>query len=56
MTIEKAIEEVGKYYAKALTMDWVKNKTAWALYQVWKIADMEDWRKENESRDTESTK
>ena len=41
MSIQKAIELVGKYYARALTLKYVRNKTAWALYQVWKIADKE---------------
>lgn len=46
MTLNKAIKELGKYYAKALNYEWVVNKTAWALFQVWKIADRD--RKENE--------
>lgn len=46
MSIKKAIELVGIYYGKALTLDYVHNKVAWALYQVWKIADKE---KENET-------
>lgn len=46
MSIKKAIEELGRYYAKALTLDYVRNKVAWVLYQVWKIADKE---KENET-------
>ena len=46
MSIKKAIELLGKYYAKALTLAYVRKKTAWALYQVWKLADKE---KENET-------
>ena len=45
MSIKKAIELVGIYYGKALTLKYVHKKVAWALYQVWKIADKE---KENE--------
>ena len=42
MTIEKAIRELGKQYGIAKTLDYVRNPVAWALYQVWKMADAED--------------
>ena len=37
--IDKAIEELKKQYEKALELDFVKNKIAYALYQTWKIFD-----------------
>ncbi len=41
MTLEKAIEQIRIAYEQAERLPWVQNKTAWALYQVWKIADAE---------------
>lgn len=39
MTIEKAIRELMKEYEKAKKLEWVRNPVAYALYQVWKMAD-----------------
>ena len=39
MTLEKAIEQLRITYEQAERLSWVQNKTAWALYQVWRIAD-----------------
>lgn len=39
MTIEMAIEELKKEYEKAIKIGWVRNPVAYALYQVWKMAD-----------------
>lgn len=42
MTLEKAIKALEKEYAKAKGLSYVRNPLAYALYQVWKIADEED--------------
>ncbi len=42
MTLEKAIDLLKSHYAKAKELSFVKNPTAYALYTVWKIADLED--------------
>lgn len=39
MTIEKAIEMLRTEYERAKRLPFVMNPLAWALYQVWKIAD-----------------
>lgn len=39
MTIEEAIKELEKEYENAKKNGWVQNPVAYALYQVWKIAD-----------------
>lgn len=39
MTIEKAIEMLRAEYERAKRLPFVMNPLAWALYQVWKIAD-----------------
>ena len=39
MTLEKAIELIRIEYANALKFKHIKNPLAYALYQVWKIAD-----------------
>ena len=46
MTLEKVIEEIGRMYAKALTLEYVQKPLSWALYQVWKMVDRRE--KENE--------
>lgn len=35
----KAIKELKRQYEKALELDWIQNKIAYALYQTWKIFD-----------------
>ena len=37
--IEPAIKILSENYGKALKMDYIKNKLAWALYQTWKKYD-----------------
>ena len=37
--LEKAVHRLCDYYGKALTMEYVRNKIAWALYQTWKEFD-----------------
>ena len=39
MNLEKAIAMLKKEYEMALTLDYVRNPLAWALYRVWKKAD-----------------
>ena len=39
MTLENAIELIKGEYEKAADSEYVKNPIAYALYQVWKIAD-----------------
>lgn len=39
MTLEKAIEEIRRYYAAALNLKHVRKPLAWALYQVWREVD-----------------
>lgn len=41
MTLEKAIEMLKKEYEKARTRKFIHSPLAYALYQVWKKADME---------------
>lgn len=41
MTLEKAIKTLGTEYERAKRLKWIKNPVAYALYQVWKIADKE---------------
>ena len=41
MTPNKALRLVEAEYEKAKKDDWIRNPLAWALYQVWKIADRE---------------
>lgn len=47
MTLEKAIKALEKEYAKAKRLPYVRNPLAYALYQVWKIANEEDNRNDN---------
>lgn len=39
MNIDKAIKLLQEYYEKGQTLQYVRDPLAWALYQVWKIAD-----------------
>lgn len=41
MTLYKAMKLLEKEYARALKLEYVYNPLAWALYQVWKCADVE---------------
>lgn len=41
MTLEKAIKMLKDEYERAKTKSWVRNPLAYALYQVWKVADRE---------------
>lgn len=41
MNIQKAIIELQKEYARAITLDFVHNPVAYALYKVWRKADRE---------------
>lgn len=41
MTIDKAIERLKAEYERAKNLEYVRNPLAYALYQVWKIADGE---------------
>ena len=41
MTLKKAINLLEKEYERAKKLEWVRNPLAWALYQVWKKADVE---------------
>lgn len=42
MTLNKAIKTLTEEYEKAKRLEWVHNPLAYALYQVWKIADRSD--------------
>ena len=50
MTLEKAIKTLEKEYAKAEKQPFVTNPLAYALYQVWKIADEESEDGRNEKK------
>lgn len=41
MTLEKAIKMLEDEYERAKKMDYVRNPIAYALHQVWKMADCE---------------
>ena len=41
MSIETAIKLLEQEFDKAKKMDFVRNPIAYALYQVWKLADTE---------------
>lgn len=41
MTLTRAIKLLQATYEKAKHLDFVRDPVAWALYQVWKIADEE---------------
>ena len=37
--LESAIALLRRAYERALKLDFVKNKAAWALYHTWKLVD-----------------
>ena len=37
--VDKAIKVLKEQYERAVKLDFVKNKIAYALYQTWKIFD-----------------
>ena len=39
MTLQKAIKLLEREYEQAKNNPWILNPMAYALYQVWKIAD-----------------
>lgn len=39
MTIEQSIELLKTEYERAKRLDYIRNPLAYALYQVWKVAD-----------------
>ena len=41
MTLQKAMRLLAVEYEKAKKLEWVHNPLAYALYQVWKMADRE---------------
>ena len=41
MTLEKAIKLLEKEYERARGLVFVRNPLAYALYQVWRLADKE---------------
>lgn len=41
MTIQKAIIELQKEYARAITLEFVRNPVSYSLYRVWRKADEE---------------
>ena len=41
MTLEKALKLVQDNYNAAQKLDYIRNPLAFALYKVWKIADMQ---------------
>ena len=41
MTLKKAIKLFEEEYEKANRLEWIHNPLAYALYQVWKMADAE---------------
>lgn len=48
MTVEKAIRLLGVEYARAKRLTYVRNPIAYALYQVWKMADSQSKNQESE--------
>ena len=44
MKLNKAIKLIEFEYEKAKRLEWVHNPLAYALYQVWKMADKEKGR------------
>lgn len=51
MTLEKSIRRLIELHHKAEQKDCIRNKVAWALYQVWKESEEDERRKaaKNES-------
>lgn len=41
MNLKQAIKLLEREYEKAQKIGWVQNPLAYALYQVWKMADRE---------------
>jgi len=41
MTLTKAVQELCKEYKLAAKMGYIRNPLAWALHQVWRMADRE---------------
>lgn len=41
MTLDKAIELLRANYKTALNLKWVRKPLAWALYQTWHEADIQ---------------
>jgi hypothetical protein len=39
MTLNTAVKRLEEEYEKAQRLPWVRNPLAYALYQVWKIAN-----------------
>jgi len=39
MTLDDAFQLLEKYYRFAMSNENIQNKTAWALYKAWEIAD-----------------
>lgn len=42
MTLQKAIRLLEKEYEKAKNLTFVRNPLAYAIYQIWRIAERED--------------
>lgn len=39
MTLADALKAIKRNYERALTLPWVRDPVAWALYETWKEAD-----------------
>ena len=39
MTLADALKAIKRNYERALTLRWVRDPVAWALYETWKEAD-----------------
>ena len=50
MTLEQAKYHLDKEYERAKQLDYVKNPLVYALYQVWKKADMKVFVREVEKK------
>ena len=48
MTLEKAIKLIEAEYERAKKLEYIKKPLAYALYQVWKIADREKRRESDD--------
>ena len=49
MTLAEAIKLLEAEYERAMKLEYIKNPLAYALYQVWKIADKKRRRKSDET-------
>lgn len=47
LTMEKALDLLNAEYKKAMGLEHIRNPLAYALYQVWKLADQMEGRKVN---------